>query len=1041
MKGFTEKRLVEDFLIEKLVELGWTYVHGDDLEREDLAEPLIISHLESAIHRLNASLELLPEEIQRVINTLKLAGVGLEGSRRVLRYLKHGVPLKREKTRIVERVRLVDYENTDNNQLVVANQVVYQGKDTIRVDIMLYVNGIPLANIECKNPTRPGQTWYVACQQIKGYENSVPDLYRYVQIGVGAARLARYFPIVPGVDNVHTYEWKSDTSTEDPLEHILAFLKPDVFLDVVRHFLFYREERGERTKVIARYMQYRAANKIVRRVLRNLKTHRPHSIPAISEKIEEFFEDMVHGPQSEAQADDAGKTRGLIWHWQGSGKTLTMIFAAEKLFHLMGNPTMFFVVDRIELEEQFLRNFTALDLPFQVEVIQSIEDLKKTLRHDGHRGKRGIFLTLIHKFQPTELRDLQEELKRLPEEYETVRTRQDIVLFIDEGHRSQYGLMAAQMKALFKNAFAFAFTGTPLAIKGRDTFREFAYPPDELYLDRYFVSDSLRDGYTVKIVYQPRLEKDVHLRRDLLEAFLETELEELPEETRQEVEDRIGRRLSAIRVFLENPRRIDKVARDIAEHFKENLDGRFKGMVVAASRRACVRFKKALDRYLPPQYSEGVMTYMAHDEAEIERYRYELARRFPKMDMDAIRDRIVERFKEEDLPKILIVTDMLLTGFDAPILQTMYLVKPLKGHRLLQAIARVNRPLGEIKEAGLIIDYVGILKRLKRAFEMYNEADLRDVLFEYDSLVGEFEILLRELLRLFEDIPRNYERETLLRAFERIMENEDREEYFKEKYWSLRKVFELLGPHEVKLEHLEEYKWLSAVYVYYVRMSVSQESRPIATRYFEKTLKYIHRSTEVKEIEKSLPVFSFDEAYLREIEERGVSDEEKAANILFALNRMVLVEKNPDPVFETIADRVERLVEAWRKRTRDYKEIYRESANLLRKLNSMRSRQRELKFSDVEYSVLLELERRFGTKEDWERVVRDLFEKLHPYMLEGWVTQGALRKSVERELRVFARGLRRQFNLSMEEMNLLYQSLWERIKFYGSVKKGEGRGA
>ncbi len=1005
MNSFSEKNLVEDFLINKLQEQGWKYIAGDELERTDLTEPFIIPELEKAILTLNANLNLTPDEVQKVINAIELTGYGLEGNRKVLRLLKHGVSLKREKTHIVERVKLIDYQNIQNNILVVSNQVVYQGKETIRVDIMLYVNGIPLVNIECKNPTRPGQNWYVAYKQIKHYEELVSDLYRYVQIGIGAAKIARYFPIVPGVEKVHTYEWKSSRKEADPLKNILEFLEPQILLDIIRHFLFYREERGERTKVIARYMQYRAANKIVRRVLANMG----------------FME----------SPDDSGKNKGLIWHWQGSGKTLTMIFAAEKLYQLLGNPTMFFIVDRIELEDQFLRNFTALDLPFQVEVVQSIAELKEVLKHDSYRGKRGIFLTLIHKFQPSELDKLQSELKKLSKDYQTVLNRRDIILFIDEGHRSQYGLMAAQMKAIFKNAFAFAFTGTPLAIKGRDTFNEFAYPPDEFYLDRYFVSDSLRDGYTVKIVYQPRLEKDVHLKRELLEAFLDAELEELPEESREEVEDRIARRLSAIRVFLENPNRIDKVTQDIAKHFKEDLDGKFKAMVVTASRRACVKFKEALDKYLPSEYSEIVMTYTTQDVPEIESYRRKLMGRFPGMDIDAIRDKIVERFKEEELPKILIVTDMLLTGFDAPILQTMYLVKPLKGHRLLQAIARVNRPFGEVKEAGLILDYVGVLKHLKRAFQMYNENDLRNVLYKYDSLVTEFELLIEEFNSMFENIPRNYDRDTLIKAFERIMENEDREEEFKEKYWTLRKVFEMLGPNEVKLKYLEDYKWLSGVYVYYVRMSVGHKTDNISSKYFDKTLKYIYHSTEVKEIENSLPAIEFDETYMRKIEEKGASDEEKAANILFALNRMVLVDRNSDPITESLMERVEKLIEAWRKRTKDYRELYKEGVNLFKKLNTLRSRQIQLKLCPVEYSVLLELERMFGEKADWVNVTRELFNRLRPFMIDGWVAQGALKKAVERELRVFTRKLRKELGLSFEKMDTLYKRLLKRITHYG----------
>lgn len=243
--------------------------------------------------------------------------------------------------------------------------------------------------------------------------------------------------------------------------------------------------------------------------------------------------------------------------------------------------------------------------------------------------------------------------------------------------------MAAQMRdGIFKNGFFFALTGTPVSRIGKDTYSEFSYPEDgELYLDRYFIRESIEDGFTLKIAYQPRLEKeaDIHLNRDLLQIFLETELEEIPDLYRQPVEEGVKRRLNIIKVYLENPKRIEKIAQDIAGHFRENVDGRYKAMVVAVSRRACRLYKQELDKLLPPEYSEIVMTYQADErDSLIASYKDGVMEANPGYSTEEINDRTREQFREEDNPRILIVTDKLLTGFDAPILQTMYLDKPLR---------------------------------------------------------------------------------------------------------------------------------------------------------------------------------------------------------------------------------------------------------------------------------------------------------------------------------------------------------------------------
>ena len=1001
MKGFREANIVEDYIVQRLQEKGWKFALAEELERDSFQEPLLIPNLVRNLKRINKGLDIGDEEVNKVLNELKLTGAGIEGAKRILNFYKFGIPVKFEKEKVVKYVRLFDFADIEDNEFIISRQVNYEGRDRIRTDIVLYVNGIPLVNIECKNPTDPSVSWYNAYRQIKDYESIVPELYKYVQIGVAAESQARYFPIVPWQAEVGTYEWKEEI--KDSLESTVEILSMERLLDIIRNFLFFRVEFGEATKVIARYMQYRAANRMVERVIKNLR-------------------------------GEEEKDKGLVWHWQGSGKTLTMIFAANKLFYLkeLENPTIMFIVDRIEIEEQLYKEFYSLDM-VRPDAIGSIGELKEVLSFDDYRGKRGVFITLIHKFRPEELRDLQAELEKISRVKKTIMTRKNVISFIDEGHRSQYGLLAAQMKGILKGAFFFALTGTPISKRGRDTYLEFSYPPEEPYLDRYFITDSIRDGFTVKIVYQPRLEEGVHLKRDMLEIFLQVELEELPEEVRDDVEERVKQRLNSIKLFLENPNRIKVIAEDMAHHFKENMDGKFKAMVVAASRKACALYKKELDKHLPSEYSEIVMTYTREDEELIHGQVREAREKYGGRDIEDIRKDIVDRFKEEEFPKILIVTDMLLTGFDAPILQTMYLDKPLKEHRLLQAVARTNRPFKDIKEAGFVIDYVGILREFKKALEMYSTEDVEGALFSYDNLRGEFVTLIQEILEILKEVPRDYERETLLKAVEVLTADGEKEKGFVDRYRKLRKVFELLGPDEVKLAHFETYKWITAIYTYYMKVVAQRPSYGRdAQKYYEKTIKFVHKSTEIEELEKELPAIAFDEEYLAKMEERVKSKKEKAANILFTLNRLVLVERHKSPIYESLADRVERLVELWREKTKDYERIYTQGVEIVGEINVLSERQRSLGLSDLQYSMLLTLEGRLGTGNGLIKEVKGLWEGLKRHMFPGWIHQPALRKEVERGVRRFSRGIKNRYGLSLEEMNDLYERLIEKVRNYGA---------
>ena len=1001
-----EKKLAENYLIEELQKRGWVFVEDEDLKRESLSEPILVSNFKRALKKLNSEIGIGEEEIKLILQEIKFLPASPEGLKRFLRFLKYGIDVKFEREKVIKKVKLVDYENIENNEFLVSRQVSFKGKELRRLDIVLFVNGLPLVDIECKSPIKEKITFEEGFAQIKEYEKAASELYKYIQIGVVVGDFIRYFPIVPwqGKEKIKVYEWKEEG--KEPIDAILEFLKPEKFVDILRNFLFIREERGEITKVVGRYMQYRAANKIYERVIANFERKET-------------------------------KNKGLIWHWQGSGKTFTMIFAAHKLFFdkRLENPTIFFIVDRQDLENQLSEELNALDLNFKTEKIESINHLKEIIAHNEYRGKRGVFLTLIHKFRPGEnflpVKEIEKELKG--KEF-TISQRKNVICFLDEVHRTQYGLLASQMKRILKNAFFFGFTGTPIAFEDRNTYLEFGYPlKEERYLDKYFIDDSLKDGFTVPIVFQPRRE-DLHLKKKDLDWFLakEMKVEDLDELMRMKITKEIEKRLNHIKIFLEDENRIKEIIKDIVSHFRENVEGKFKAMIVTGSRKACVLYKRNLDKILPEEDSEIVMTFNIDDPPEIKEYYQRWREKYSAFKEDEkIRDTIREKFKNEKLPKILIVTDMLLTGFDAPILQTIYLDKLLKKHRLLQAIARVNRPLPPFKYAGVIVDYVGILKELKKAFqEYYEEKEVKGIIGDFEILVKRFEELIKEISGIFKGVGPEINRENLNKVIE-ILKNEKKEKSFIEKYKELRKVFELLGSHQIKLKHLEKYKFFSAAYEYWMKLRVTPEERELIKKYFGKTLSAIHESLEIKRIEK-FPKFSLNLNYFEKINESLKNKEEKAVNILFALEKFVLVEQRKNPVYKSLSEKVKDLVKQWRERKIDYDLLLAKENEVLKEVENQKREQKALKLNDFQFAIFSTLKNELNLPPgEAVQLSKSLLKEIQDNLLENWLENSVLRRNVLRETRQFLIELKSKYRLSLEKIDEIFRSLVEIIEHYG----------
>jgi type I restriction enzyme R subunit len=993
-----EKKLVEDWVIEKLKEKGWNYVEAEKLERLSFDEPLLIEDLKKKILEINKDTELTEDDLNLVINKLRYTSTDQNGHKEILKYLKYGVPIRTEKERIVKYIQLFDYKNFQNNDFVVTNQFKFVGRENIRLDILLIVNGIPLVNIECKNPYTDKKDYFDAYKQIKRYEKTAPELYKYIQIGIGLAEVVKYFPIVPWLEDARQEIWKWEGYKED--EAIFEMLKPETLLDILKNFIFVREFRGEITKVIARYMQYRAVNKIYQRVIDNLEG-----------KIE--------------------KNKGLIWHWQGSGKTLTMIFSSHKLYFELGKPTIFFIVDRRDLERQFNEELSALDLNFSFEKIESINALKEVLIYDDYRGKRGVFLTLIHKF------NLDEEflLGELEEKGE-IKKRKDVICFLDEVHRSQYGRLAMKMKNVLQNAFFFGFTGTPISYADRDTYKQFGYISDEdkeLYLDKYFMDEAEKDGFVVPIIYELRKEK-IGLKDEDIEWYLEkVDAEDIGDEMElKQVKDEVRKRLNEIKVFLENPKEIEEICKDLADHFKKNFDGKFKGLIVTGSRKACVRYKRFLNNYLPSEYSEVVMTFNQDDEEEIQEYRRKLIERFKINDTNEIIAQIIEKFRKEEYPKLLIVTDMLITGFDEPKLGVLYLHKLLKNHRLLQTIARVNRPYLE-KVAGLIVDYVGIFKFIEKAFKFYLEKEEESIKKEIKNKVEIFEEFLKileEIKVIFDGLIGNFDRDVFEKALEMILKDEEVENKFVVLYKELRKWFEMLASDERMIKYLTDYKWLTALYERYKKITIKLDEKEKVEKFFDKTIKIIHELIEVKGIIPKIKPNVIDLNYIRSLKYSDLTEEEKTIGTIYAL-RHICVLSSKNPVYKSIAERVKELIEKWQKDEIDYISLGIEIDKILAYIEEKEREKEKTKLNELEFGIKLILENCEKIRnEESEGIAKEIYKKIEPLLSLGWSKNPALLREVSRRIREYLAEMKTKYNLVYEEFDKLFQEVFDFVSTY-----------
>lgn len=680
--GSKEDAYAEQPTLDWLRELGWEIGHGPDLgpdgiapERENWGDVVLIDRLRHAVTGLNTDLppDAVEFVVQRVLTTTSPDVVADHMS--FHEFLVGMVPvtyLDGDGIEQADRARLVDFDEPSNNEFLALNQfTIINGTKNRRPDVLLFVNGIPLAQVELKNPADEKATPESAATQVAHYIDTIPALYRFVEvIGVSDLLQARVGTVTSPAE--HFADWKTmdlaDSEGRSALEVMLrGAFAPTALLDLVRNFTLFETNRGKVIEIMAKYHQVDAVNRAV-------------------------------VATAEAMAGDG--RAGVVWHTQGSGKSYSMLFYAQKLRRdpRFLNPTIVCVTDRIDLDDQLMETFmrqTALaQSVYQADEISgSPEGLHELL----DRPAGGVIFTTIQKFVP-----IQGE-----EEMPVLSDRENVIVISDEAHRSQYADFARNLRKALPNATRIGFTGTPIETDRKSTSLTFGD-----YISVYDIGRAVEDKATVPIYYESRM-----VPLEITDEEKVAEVEEFLAEEDAEAVNKLISREAKLEKVVGADARVEKVARDISEHFQAReklLEG--KAMVVGMSRSICVKLADRLKELVGEEAVTCVITAAA-TEPELNRYRRS------KVEMK----QVAEDFKDPANPlKVVVVRDMWLTGFDVPALHTLYVDKPMRDHGLLQAIARVNRVFKD-KPGGLVVDYIGIGEDLRKALPAYSDKDVENV--------------------------------------------------------------------------------------------------------------------------------------------------------------------------------------------------------------------------------------------------------------------------------------------------------------------------
>ena len=846
---FNEENTVERLVLDTLSGADWRFMAADDVPRQH-GEVLVESMVREALIRLNPEIRQQPERADEVLYKLQALLFSVQGEGLVRTNELFAAWLRGEKSMPFGEngehtpVRLLDFDNLANNEYVITNQWVYPVREGgRRFDIVLLINGIPLVIGEAKSPVRPAVSWLDGASDIhNGYEQSVPQMFvPNVFSFATEGKCYRYGSVRMPVGMWGPWH-EGDDRSEGSLAHVQravrAMLRPQVILDILQNFtLFATDKKHRRIKIICRYQQYEAVNLIVARVI-------------------------------------AGKPRkGLIWHFQGSGKSLLMVFAAQKLrmHEALGNPTVMIVVDRIDLDTQITATFSAADIPNMIGAATR-QELQDLLAADT----RKIIITTIHKFGEAE---------------GCLNERGNIIVMVDEAHRTQEGNLGRKMRAALPNAFLFGLTGTPINKRDRNTFWAFGAEEDEQgYMSRYSFQDSIRDKATLPLHFET-VDVRLHIDKDAIDEAYAQLTDQISEQDR----DDLARRAAKMALLIKAPARVEAICKHIVKHFQEKVEPNgFKAQVVTFDRECCVLYKKVMDTLISPDASAIVMHTQGGKADAFAAW---------KLDKDA-EEKLLDRFRDPKDPlKLLIVTSKLLTGFDAPILQAMYLDKPMKDHNLLQAICRTNRVYPG-KTHGLIVDYLGIFDDVASALD-FDEKNVHNVITNLEELKKQLPAVMTQCLAFFPGVDRSVSGYEGLLAAQDCLPNNERRDAFAASYSVLSSLWEALSPDPGLAPYTRDYQWLTQVYE-----SVKPPSgngKLLWHALGAKTVELIHQNVQLDTVRDDLETLVMDAEVLEGLLASKEPDK-KSREIELQLVARLRKHKG-DPKFVALGERLEKLKE------------------------------------------------------------------------------------------------------------------------------------
>ena len=778
---WNEDSLSESPAVELLQHLGYEYVGPDVLETEraSLKEVVLADRLAAALKRLNPwlSSENVAKAVRSITNVQ--AASLIEANQDVYTALTYGISVEQDRGDGLGRkghsVRFIDVNDPSANEFLVTRQYTVQGtKKPVRPDVVLFVNGIPVVVVECKSPTL-GEKWFEnAFDQVDRYQElrqeyrelGAPKLFETVQaIVISCQQDARYGTV--GTPQRFYAEWKSthplseaeverDLGCKPSKQDVLFYgmLRPENLLDLIRNFVVFEADAstGRTIRKLCRYQQYAAVNKAIARA---------------------------------KKAKKPAERGGVVWHTQGSGKSLTMLWLALKLRRerAFENPTLVVVTDRRDLDEQITKTFHTCGFP-NPDRAESVRDLRDLL--SGPPGK--TVMTTIQKFiELAPAPDGKGKRRIDTDEYPTLSTSPNIFVLADEAHRTQYGGLAANLRKALPNACFLGFTGTPIDKKDKSTLQTFGD-----YIDTYTIEQAVRDGATVPIFYESRL-PEVRVIGQTLDKLFDHVFADRSKEERAAIK----KKYATNEAVAEAPRRIEVICLDLIEHYTKWIaPGGFKAQIVACSRDAAVTYKETLDRLQAPQ-SALIMSTSHNDEKRLAEH---------GISSDE-RKKLIARFCKKDDPlKILVVCDMLLTGFDAPVEQVMYLDSSLKEHTLLQAIARVNRT-AEQKSYGLVVDYWGVSEDLQKALAIFSPSDIKGAMVPKGEELPRLQARHAAAMKFFANLKDKND----LDGCVAVLEPEDVRAEFNVAFRRFNDSLDMLLPDPQALPYVSDMKWLGKI--------------------------------------------------------------------------------------------------------------------------------------------------------------------------------------------------------------------------------------